>query len=86
MIGIGLVTGLLMVVILLGYGMVRIPGNQYKFAFHKSKLNFLRFKVAFFEDLILEKEIKLKELISAAKVIRIEPEIRLFRENILDEI
>ena len=53
--GLSLVSGLLLIVLMLSYGIVQIPINLFKHAFHKKKLRYLQYKVAYFDGLIFDK-------------------------------
>jgi hypothetical protein len=62
MMGLSMVSGLLCLVLMLGYGLVAIPKILFKWALPHKRLRYLQYKAAFYDHKISEKKTKLEEL------------------------
>ena len=79
-IGLSLVFGLLSIVILLGYGLVKIPMVWFKHALNHNRLKHLQCKVAEYDEQLKEKAKKVQTLIEIINEVRVEEEINHYKE------
>jgi hypothetical protein len=81
-----LVFGLLSIVLLLGYGLVEIPKEYYKYGSNKKKLHHYQCMVADYDDKLKEKARKTQTLIEIINEVQVEPEIEEYKEVLLQDV
>ena len=85
-IAICLAAGCTLLVCFLGYGLVKIPVQTWVQSDYTDKLNRLLFKVATYEDQIIEQQNKVQVLFNIARQVKVEEDNEQFREIMLAEI
>lgn len=85
-IGLSLVFGLLSIVILLGYGLVKIPMVWFKQALNHNRLKHLQCKVAEYDEQLKEKAKKVQTLIEIINEVRVEEEINHYKEILKTDV
>ncbi|CDW71976.1 UNKNOWN [Stylonychia lemnae] len=85
-IGLSLVFGLLSIVILLGYGLVKIPISYFKFASNYKKLRHYQQKAAEYEGQHRAKIQKVQDMINIGYMIKVKNELELYRKVIIEDI
>eukprot|EP00347_Sterkiella_histriomuscorum_P011527 403372114 len=85
-IGLSLVFGLLSIVILLGYGLVKIPISYFKFSSNAKKLMYYQQKTAEFDSKYRVKLQKVQDMVNIGHMIKVKHEMEPHRKVILQDI
>jgi hypothetical protein len=85
-IGLSLVFGLLTIVVLLGYGLVRIPLSSLRFASNKRALRHCQLRAAEFSHKQTTKETKVQTLLNIAFMIKVTQELEKYRKIIIEDV
>jgi LMBR1-like membrane protein len=85
-IGLSLVFGLLSIVLLLGYGLVKIPVAWFRHASNRKKLALYQSRVAEYDEKLKEKAKKVQTLVEIIREVQVEPEINEFKQVLRKDV
>jgi len=86
LIALSIFIGYLLLVCLLGWSLVKIPTLWWTESNNETTLKKLLFKIALFEEQIVEQQNKVNTLVKIAKKVSVKEDIELYKEAMLSEI
>lgn len=86
LIALSIFIGYLLLVCLLGWSLVKIPILWWTESNYDTTLKKLLFKIAVFEEQIVDQQNKVNTLVNIAKKVKVKEDIELYKEAMLSEI